>query len=73
MTARLHRIQAIQAAEELERRNRPQDEEEEIIKAHVVCLPDAYEPPVEETRKDVKEDSESGFSDQIEQFMYNLN
>lgn len=62
MITRLKRIQAIHAAEELERRNRPPEEEEEI-RAHVVTLPDAYVPPVEETRKDVKEDSDSGFSD----------
>lgn len=53
MITRNKRISAIRQAEELERRNRPPEEEEEI-RAHVVTLPEPYVPPVEETKKDVK-------------------
>lgn len=72
MITRLKRIQAIRQAEELERRNRPPEEEEEI-RPHVVTLPDAYEPPVEETRKDVApDDSGSEFSVQIEKYLHEI-
>lgn len=72
MIIRLNRIRAIKAAEELERRNRPPEEEEEI-KAHVVTMPDPYEPPVEETRKDVApEDSGSEYSEQLEKYLYEI-
>ena len=72
MIIRLKRIQAIKAAEELERRNRPPEEEEEI-RPHVVTLPDAYEPPVEETRKDVApEDSGSEYSVQLGKYLQEI-
>lgn len=72
MITRLRRIQAVKAAEELERRNRPPEEEEEI-KPYVVTLPDAYEPPVEETRKDAApDDSGSEFSVQIEKYLHEI-
>jgi hypothetical protein len=72
MITRLKRNMAIKEAEELERRNRPPEEEEEI-RAHVVTMPDAYEPPVEDTRKDVApDDSGSEFSVQIEKYLHEI-
>jgi hypothetical protein len=72
MITRLKRIQAVRIAEELERRNRPPEEEEEI-RAHVVTLPEAYVPPIEETKKDVREDnSDSDFSIQIDRYLHEL-
>lgn len=60
---RQKKLNAIRHAEELERRNRPPEEEEEILVGRVVQLPEPYEPVVEESRKDQKpEDSDSGFS-----------
>lgn len=56
----------------MERRNRPPEEEEEI-RAHVVTLPEPYVPPIEETKKDVKqENSDSDFSVQVDRYLHEL-